>query len=150
MGRPATASQRSRRKAERPTRPRRCEDAVSHWFSFLGVPALGGLVEKELADQLFHDHCGLGLGDPLPILEHRSIAAGIETDINLSQQAGGIDRRNRVLGKLEAAVNAQGHYRFVALCIELYRFDAPDHYAGSLHRRPLLEPPDVVEARFEA
>src|SRR5215831_4793551 len=118
--------------------------------SFLVSCGLGGLVEEELADQLFHDHCGLGLGDALAVLEHGGIAAGIETDVNLSQEAGGVDRRNRVLGELVAAVDAHGDHGFVALSIEPYRFDAADHHASSLHWRAQLEPPDVVEARFEA
>src|SRR5215467_376126 len=101
--------------------------------SFLVSSGVGRFVEKELADQLFHNHCGLSFGDPLAIPEHGSIATGIEADVNLSQEAGGVDRRNRVFGELVATVDAHGDHCLVAFRIELYRFDAPDDDAGSLH-----------------
>src|SRR5258706_2691951 len=75
------------------------------------------LVEKELTDQLLEDHRRLRLRDPVAVLEHGWIAARVETDVDLAQHAGRVDRGDRVLRELILTLDSQGGHRLVGLRI---------------------------------
>ena len=71
------------------------------------------LVEQELADQLLQHDRRLRLGDAAAVGEHLRVAARIEADVHLAEQARGEDRRDRVGRELVALVDAHRHDRLV-------------------------------------
>src|SRR5258706_15941815 len=108
------------------------------------------LAEQELADELLQHHRRLRDGDAISRGELLVVAAGVEADVGLAQQARGEDRRGGVLGKRVALVEREGHARLVALVVEVDVGHAAHEHAGAAHRAAHLQAADVVEARLDA
>src|SRR5258708_11048093 len=73
------------------------------------------LAEQELANQLLQHHRRLRDGDAISRGELLVVAAGVEADVGLAQQARGQDRRGGILRKRISLVEREGDARLVAL-----------------------------------
>src|SRR5205814_1560837 len=108
-----------------PTRPASVHNAYEASF---GVPA-GCLVEHELSNQFLEHYRRLGLGDAAAVGEHLRVAAGIEADVHLAEQARRQDGRYRILAELIALVDLDVHQGLVGFRVEPDLLHPPDHHA---------------------
>src|SRR5687768_14334072 len=91
--------------------------------------ALGSLVEEELADEVLQHHRGLREAQPVAALQHHAVAAGLQADVLLAEDARSEDLRRGVARELVAGVEVHRHDRLVALVVEADVLDAADHHA---------------------
>src|SRR5512134_4055285 len=114
----------------------RHSSAVLTWLSspcllLLGLP-LGGLVEQELANQILEHHRRLREAQPVAVLEHHAVAAGLEPDVLLAEDSRSEDLGGGVARKLVAGIDRQRHHRLIGLIVEADVGDPPHDHARAL------------------
>jgi hypothetical protein len=101
-------------------------------------------VLHELADQPLDRQRALGELELVAALEHLLLAAGLDRDVLIAEQALGMDRRRGVDRQLEILLHIERHARAQPV-VERDVPHLPDRHAGDRHRRARLQAADLVE-----
>src|SRR6185436_1798372 len=109
-----------------------------------------GLAEEKLADQSLEHHRRLRERNAVALGELLFLAARLEADVGLAEQARREDRRRRVLGKVVALVERKRDGRLEAFVVEMDVLHATDENARAPHGTAHLEAADIVEACLHA
>ena len=107
------------------------------------------LVVQELPDQIFQHDRRLRHRNGVAGLEHLVVAARLQADVLLAEQARRQDLRRRILRKLVLLVDIDRDQRLIRVLVEADRVDAAHRHARALHRRTRLQSADIVELQLD-
>ena len=113
-------------------------------------------VIKELTNQIFQHHGGLGVLDSAAVFkdsrpEVRVFKTDVQRQVLLAQQARGADRqRTGIRDMVVALIDIELHAWQIGFRIERNVRYPPHYHAADAHRRTRLQAADVIESRIKA